>query len=124
MTLGLSLAWLGSGILAINNGLLPSALGILTILIYAALYTPIKPIRNLYTLIGAFVGAIPPLIGWTAASQSIDLPGILLSGILFFWQLPHFLALSWLYREDYKDTDANITFIYNYFLVVIITPGQ
>jgi len=81
----------------------PTALlGLANIIIYVAIYTPLKPYTTLNTLVGAVVGAIPPMMGWTAAAGHVDLGAWLLGGILFIWQIPHFLALAWMYREDYQ----------------------
>jgi protoheme IX farnesyltransferase len=82
-------------------GLLPAAIAALNILLYALLYTPLKPRTTFNTLVGAVCGALPPVIGWTAATGQLDPGAWLLGGILFVWQLPHFLALAWMYREDY-----------------------
>jgi len=68
---------------------------------YVLLYTPLKRRTWLSTLIGAFPGALPPVIGWAAATGRIDVAALTLFGIVFFWQIPHFLAIAWLYREDY-----------------------
>jgi heme o synthase len=86
--------------IAVNG--LTSALGALTVILYAAVYTPMKRLTSLNTLVGAIPGALPPLMGWTASQDSIGLGGILLFAILFFWQLPHFLALALMYQEDYR----------------------
>lgn len=80
---------------------LTGMLGALTWAIYVLIYTPFKRISSLNTIIGAFPGALPALGGYTAATGYIDLFGILLFLILFFWQFPHFLSIAWLYREDY-----------------------
>ena len=64
-------------------------------------YTPLKPRTSLATLVGAIPGALPPVIGWAAATGRISLPALVLFGIVFFWQMPHFLAIAWLYRDDY-----------------------
>jgi protoheme IX farnesyltransferase len=64
-------------------------------------YTPLKTRTSLATLIGAVPGALPPVIGWTAATGRIELPALVLFGIVFFWQMPHFLAIAWLFRDDY-----------------------
>jgi protoheme IX farnesyltransferase len=80
---------------------LTAGLAALTLGSYVLLYTPLKRRTTLNTLIGAIPGALPILGGWTAAADAISLPAWSLFGILFFWQLPHFLALAWLYREDY-----------------------
>jgi protoheme IX farnesyltransferase len=72
-----------------------------TFLSYVFVYTPLKRITHLSTVVGAVPGALPPLIGWVAAGGSLTPPAWTLFGIIFFWQLPHFLAIAWLYREDY-----------------------
>ncbi|MCX7869376.1 MAG: heme o synthase [Terrimicrobiaceae bacterium] len=72
-----------------------------TIAIYVAVYTPLKTLTTLNTQAGAVPGALPPLIGWVAARGSYDLEGCLLFALLWFWQMPHFLAIAWIYREDY-----------------------
>lgn len=87
--------------LAIAVNLLTSVLGVLTLLSYLFVYTPLKRITSLNTVIGAIPGALPPLMGWTAAHGEVSLAGWSLFLILFFWQLPHFLAIAWIYREDY-----------------------
>lgn len=81
---------------------LTAFLGALTVILYAAVYTPMKRLTSLNTLVGAIPGALPPLMGWTASQGSIGLGGILLFAFLFFWQLPHFLALALMYKEDYR----------------------
>jgi protoheme IX farnesyltransferase len=68
---------------------------------YILVYTPLKRRTWLSTLVGAVPGALPPVIGWAAATGSVNLTGMTLFGIVFFWQIPHFLAIAWLYREDY-----------------------
>lgn len=82
------------------NGLSAMLAGV-TILLYVFAYTPLKTRTHLNTLVGAVCGAIPPLIGWSAAAQGLSTGAWLLAGILFFWQIPHFLALAWMYRDDY-----------------------
>ncbi|MDX2080103.1 MAG: heme o synthase [Terrimicrobiaceae bacterium] len=74
-----------------------------TIAIYILVYTPMKRVSSLNTLVGAVPGALPPLIGWLAARGSYQLEGCLLFAILWFWQMPHFLAIAWMYREDYAN---------------------
>jgi len=76
-------------------------LTLLTAVTYVGIYTPLKRYTTLATFIGAFPGAMPPLIGWTAARGSIEWPAVALFAILFIWQFPHFMAIAWLYREDY-----------------------
>ncbi len=80
---------------------LASALALATIGLYLIAYTPLKRVTSLNTLVGAIPGAIPPVIGVAAAQGSLTIEAWLLFGILFFWQLPHFFAIAWLYREDY-----------------------
>lgn len=97
-----SAAILGVGYLAWQVNLVTATLAILTLVSYVFLYTPLKQRTSLNTLVGAVPGALPVVGGWTAAGGHID--GVVLSlfWILFLWQLPHFLALAWLYREDYR----------------------
>ena len=87
--------------LALFVNLLTSLLGAITLLSYVLVYTPLKRVTTLNTAIGAIPGALPPLMGWVAARDSISREGWALFAILFFWQLPHFLAIAWLYREEY-----------------------
>ncbi len=91
---GVALLWL-----AVNP--LTAWVSIATILSYIALYTPLKKISSLNTLVGAIPGALPPVIGYAASAGRLDRVALVLFAILFLWQLPHFLAISWLYREDY-----------------------
>ena len=87
--------------LALFVNLLTSLLGAITLLCYVLIYTPLKRVTTLNTAIGAIPGALPPLMGWTAARDSVSREGWALFAILFFWQLPHFLAIAWMYREEY-----------------------
>jgi protoheme IX farnesyltransferase len=98
---GLSLSVSGVFCLALFANPLSAALAAATIVFYILIYTPLKRVTTLNTIIGAVPGALPPLIGWTAARGSIDAEGLTLFAILFLWQMPHFLAIAWLYREDY-----------------------
>lgn len=82
------------------NGL-TAALGALALVSYVAVYTPLKRVSTWNTLVGAIPGALPPLMGWTAARDSADLSGWVLFAILFLWQVPHFFAIAWLYRDQY-----------------------
>ena len=100
-TVALITGYAGSAVLADTVGLLPAALAAFNILLYALLYTPLKPLTTFNTIIGAVCGAIPPVIGWTAVTGRMDQGAWLLGGLLFVWQIPHFLALAWMYREDY-----------------------
>jgi protoheme IX farnesyltransferase len=97
---GLLLA-VGVGYLAATVGWLPAFFAALSAAAYLLAYTPLKSRSYLATLVGAFPGAFPALIGWTAATGRVDLGAIVLFGIAFLWQLPHVLALAWLLREDY-----------------------
>jgi len=87
--------------LAFAVNLLTSLLGAITLGSYLFIYTPLKRVTPLNTVIGAIPGALPPLMGWTAARNEINAEGWALFAILFFWQLPHFLAIAWMYRDDY-----------------------
>ncbi|MFT5522878.1 MAG: protoheme IX farnesyltransferase [Pirellulaceae bacterium] len=76
--------------------------GLVTWVLYVCVYTPLKPITSANTAIGAVSGAMPMLIGWSVARDSVDLQGFSLFMILFLWQFPHFMAIAWLYRRQYK----------------------
>lgn len=99
---GLILVLIATFYLGILVNPLTAGLGFLTCVIYLALYTPLKTRTSLCTTIGAISGAMPPLMGWAAAAGSLDLQAWLLFAILFLWQYPHFLAIAWVYREDYQ----------------------
>jgi heme o synthase len=81
---------------------LASAVAAATLVSYVFVYTPLKTRTSLSTLIGAIPGALPPVIGWAAATGTISIGAIVLFGIVFLWQMPHFLAIAWLYRDDYR----------------------
>ncbi len=98
---GMGALALGALWLAARTNLLTVALALLTAFTYVAIYTPLKRFTSLATFIGAFPGAMGPLLGWTAARAQIEWPGVALFAILFVWQFPHFMAISWLYRDDY-----------------------
>jgi protoheme IX farnesyltransferase len=98
---GISLSVFGAIYLAVATNALASLLSILTLLGYLFLYTPLKRKTPLCTLIGALPGATPPLIGWAAACGHLDANAWLLFAIAFLWQFPHFMAIAWMYREDY-----------------------
>jgi protoheme IX farnesyltransferase len=91
----------GVVVLALFTNTGAAFLAFATIAIYILVYTPMKRISSLNTLVGAVPGALPPLIGWVAARGQYNLEGGLLFAILWFWQMPHFLAIAWMYREDY-----------------------
>jgi protoheme IX farnesyltransferase len=91
----------GLAYLALAVNLLTSVLGAITLVSYLFIYTPLKRVTWLNTAIGAVPGAMPPLMGWTAARGELSGEGWALFAILFFWQLPHFFAIAWLYRDEY-----------------------
>src|SRR5258708_6258723 len=101
LVFGVALAIAGAVDLYVAAGALASGLGIATCLSYLLAYTPLKKRTVWATFVGAFPGAIPPMIGWVAATGSLDRGAWLLFGILFLWQFPHFHAIAWMYREDY-----------------------
>ena len=80
----------------------PYLLAALTLTLYVVVYTPMKRVSALCTVVGAVPGALPPVMGWAAAAGSVPLEAWVLFAILFFWQLPHFLAIAWLCRDDYR----------------------
>jgi protoheme IX farnesyltransferase len=98
---GLGALALGAVWLALTTNLLTVALALLTAFGYVSIYTPLKRFTALATFIGAFPGAMGPLLGWTAARGRIEWPALALFAILFVWQFPHFMAIAWLYRDDY-----------------------
>lgn len=126
---GVSLAVTGALDLWLVGGWRASLLGAVTCLSYLLAYTPLKRRSVWATFVGAFPGAVPPLIGWAAAAGRLDRGAWLLFLILFFWQFPHFHAISWMYREDYAragiqmlpvvDRDGTRTF-----RQIIITAGM
>jgi len=101
LTFGIALAAAGTVYLAVMINLLASMLATLTLLTYLFLYTPLKRKTSVCVLVGAFPGAMPPLIGWAAASGGLNSEAWMLYAILFLWQFPHFMAIAWMYREDY-----------------------
>ena len=116
---GILCSYAGVALLAATVNVLAAGLTLLTILVYILVYTPLKPLTTLNTLVGAVSGAIPPMIGWAAATNGLEPGAWVIGGLLFIWQLPHFLALAWLYKDDYeqgghamlpvKDHDGNLT---------------
>ncbi|MEO5894850.1 MAG: heme o synthase [Vicinamibacterales bacterium] len=101
LVFGSVLSLLGLVILAFAVNLLSACVAAATLISYAAIYTPLKPRTSFATVIGAVPGALPPVIGWAAATNTLSSGGWVMFGILFLWQLPHFLAIAWIYREDY-----------------------
>ena len=102
LAFGIALAGAGSVYLAAAVNTLASVLAVLTLLTYLFLYTPLKRKTPLCVLVGAFPGAMPPLIGWAAVSGRLNVEAWTLYAILFLWQFPHFMAIAWIYREDYE----------------------
>jgi heme o synthase len=100
---GSLLAGGGVGVLWLTCGVVPALIALSTVLIYLFLYTPLKPVTPHATLIGAIPGALPPLIGFSAAADGriLDPWALALFAIMFIWQIPHFLAIAWMYRADY-----------------------
>ncbi|MDX6443839.1 MAG: heme o synthase [Blastocatellia bacterium] len=98
---GITLTLVAELYLAVSVNVLTAILGLTVISGYLFLYTPLKTRTSLSTALGAFPGAMPPLMGWTAARGEIDIAAWVLFAILFLWQFPHFLAIAWMYREDY-----------------------
>ncbi len=101
LVLGLTAALGGVAYLALVINGLTALLGALALVSYVLVYTPLKRRTMLNTFVGAIPGALPPLMGWTAARGEIDIGGLALFGILYFWQIPHFMAIAWLYRDEY-----------------------
>lgn len=93
----------GVAILALFTNHRAAFLAFATIAIYIFVYTPMKRVSSLNTLVGAIPGALPPLIGWVAARGNYNIEGCLLFATLWFWQMPHFLAIAWMYKDDYAD---------------------
>lgn len=98
---GVALSGAGLAELALGATLAAAAVAAGTLFSYILVYTPLKTRTSLATLIGAVPGALPPVIGWAAATGTVSLPALVLFGIVFFWQMPHFLAIAWMYRDDY-----------------------
>jgi len=102
MTVGLLMSVGGSYYLALLTNPLTGLLTFLTSVVYLAAYTPLKRISPICTFVGAFPGAMPGVLGWTAARGSLEWETLVLFAILFVWQFPHFFSIAWLYREDYE----------------------
>jgi heme o synthase len=98
---GVALGVAGLAWLAVGTNLLTALLGAAALGGYVFVYTPLKRVSSLATVIGAIPGALPPVMGWSAVTGQVSLAAWVLFGILFFWQMPHFLAIAWLCKEDY-----------------------
>ncbi len=101
LVLGIALGVAGTVWLWVTTNALAASLAAATIVIYIAFYTPLKRRTSLCTIVGAVSGAIPPVIGWAAVQPTFGLGAWVLFGILFTWQMPHFLAIAWMYRDEY-----------------------
>jgi len=98
---GFALSAAGLALLAVRANLLAALLAAATLVTYLIVYTPMKRRTSLATLVGAVPGALPPLIGWTASRGALSIGGLALFAIVFLWQIPHFMAIAWMYRDDY-----------------------
>ena len=101
MVFAIALSVAGMAVLAVGVNVLSANVALATLVTYAVIYTPLKRRTSFATVIGAIPGALPPVIGWAAAQGAITQGAWVLFGIVFLWQLPHFLAIAWIYREDY-----------------------
>jgi len=101
LLIALAMLIMGAGLLAVRVNGIAATLALVSAGIYVLAYTPLKARSSLCTLIGAVSGAIPPMLGWAAVSGRLDEPAWVLGGLLYVWQVPHFLSLAWLHREDY-----------------------
>jgi heme o synthase len=98
---GSAITLAGLLLIVASSNLLAAAVALTTLLTYVALYTPLKTRTSFSTVVGAIPGALPPVIGWAAIAGELPIKAWLLFGIMFLWQLPHFLAIAWMYRDDY-----------------------
>lgn len=97
-----------AAILLLKTNLLTFLLGIVSLILYVLFYTPLKQKTLAALFVGAIPGAMPPLMGWTAATDSLNLPGLVLFAILYLWQIPHFLAISLMHKEEYRQAGIRI----------------
>jgi len=102
LTFGATLSLAGVTYLTLTSGVLASLLAFVTLISYLLLYTPLKRVTPLCTLVGAVPGAAPTLVGWAAARGHLDPGAWLLFAIVFLWQFPHFMSIAWMYRDDYQ----------------------
>lgn len=102
LMIGLVMVVGGTEYLAFTTNMLTAFLTVGTAAVYLGAYTPLKRVHPLCTFVGAFPGAMPPVLGWTAIRGCLDWEALILFAILFFWQFPHFHSIAWLYREDYE----------------------
>jgi heme o synthase len=99
---GITATLLGSVALALTTNILTGVLALCTAAAYLGLYTPLKQVSPISTFVGAFPGAMPPLLGWTAVRGKVEVEALFLFFIVFFWQFPHFQAIAWMYRDEYE----------------------
>jgi protoheme IX farnesyltransferase len=99
---GLTLSTAGIALLAFGANTLAALLALATLVVYLVIYTPMKRRSSAATLVGAVPGALPPLIGWAAAHGAVTIGGWTLFAMVFLWQIPHFMAIAWMYRDDYR----------------------
>jgi protoheme IX farnesyltransferase len=102
LTAGILATILGPLYLSLTTNILTGVLALSTAATYLTFYTPLKRISPISTFVGAFPGAMPPLLGWTAIRGKLEIEAVFLFLIVFFWQFPHFQAIAWMYREDYE----------------------
>lgn len=102
LAFGIAVGIFGTSYLALFVNGLAAGLGLGTLLLYVLVYTPMKRVSSLCTIVGAVPGALPPVMGWAAARNDLSTGAWVLFGVLFLWQMPHFLAIAWMYREDYE----------------------
>ena len=102
LILGIAAGVIGGFYLLLLVNWMTALLGTVTLSSYVLVYTPLKRVTTLNTIVGAIPGAVPPMMGWTAVTGSLAIPALALFGILFVWQIPHFLAIATLYRDDYR----------------------
>jgi protoheme IX farnesyltransferase len=122
----------GTFVLTVFTNPVTGLLTLLTAVLYVSVYTPLKRFTTMATFIGAFPGAMGPLLGWTAARGVIEWPAVALFAVLFVWQFPHFMAIAWLYRDDYAragirmlpvvEPDGWSTVIQALFFAVVMVP--
>jgi heme o synthase len=102
VSFGVLLAVAGTALLLLGANPLAASVALVTFLLYVLVYTPLKPLTSLNTVVGAIPGALPPMIGWGAATGRLGIEAWALFLIVFLWQFPHFLAIAWIYRDDYR----------------------
>jgi protoheme IX farnesyltransferase len=108
-----SISVAGIAYLALAVNLLSALIAFVTLVSYVFVYTPMKTRSTFCTIVGALPGAMPPLIGWAGATGTLATPAWLMFGIMFLWQMPHFLAISWIYRDDYARAGFEMTSVHD-----------